>query len=320
MSPHRTKRPWQGQVEKTTAPLGLAYDKDCYLCPGNLRANGERNPDFSSTFVFDNDYAALYPVTEDRVEENDKGLIVGQSMSGICRVICYSPNHSLTLARMDVDGLARVVDCWAEQYDELRKLEHIRAVQVFENRGAMMGASNPHPHCQVWATSEIPDHHEREIARQLQYFKEHGRTLLSDYLELELKKEERLVCSNDSFVALVPYWAVWPFEVMVISRRPVSTISQLTVDERRDLAATLREVAIRYDNLFETDFPYSMGFHQAPAEEGDHSALHLHAHFFPPLLRSATVRKFLVGFEMLAMPQRDITPESAAERLRSVGC
>ena len=218
---------------------------------------------------------------------------------------------------MDVDSLSKVVDCWAEQYEQLGQLDHIKAIQIFENRGAMMGASNPHPHCQIWATSEIPDQHEREITRQLLYFGKHGRTLLADYLELELNRNERIVCQNGSFVALVPYWAVWPFEVMVISRRAVSTISELSPDERQDLAAILREVAIRYDSLFETDFPYSMGFHQAPVDGEEYSALHLHAHFFPPLLRSATVRKFLVGFEMLAMPQRDITPEAAAERLRS---
>lgn len=315
VSPHRTKRPWQGQVEKLAPENRPAYDPKCYLCPGNERAGGHRNPEYTSTFAFDNDFAALLdePVTEG-YRHGD--LLLAEPERGICRVVCFSPRHDLTIAEMETDDIRGVVDCWAEQSVELNALPWMGYVQVFENRGAMMGCSNPHPHCQIWSSSNVPYYVELEARSQREHFERHGRTLLSDYLAVELDRAERLVAVNEYFAALVPFWAVWPFETMVISRRPVGRIEDLSEDERQGLASMLKSVTTRYDNLFETSFPYSMGFHQRPAKGGE--GWHLHAHYHPPLLRSATVRKFLVGYEMLATPQRDITPESAAQRLRDL--
>ena len=299
VSPHRTQRPWQGQVEKTVAAAGAAYDPGCYLCPGNERAGGHRNPKYESTFVFDNDFAALLPDSP-AASVNDNGLIVGEAERGLCRVVCFSPNHALTLGGMEVPDIRRVVDTWVEQYRELSATPGIGYVQIFENRGAMMGCSNPHPHGQIWATEHVPN----EVAKE-------DTTRLAAYLALELEKKERIVCENSSFVTLVPYWAVWPFETMLVARQPRSTLAGLTTAECDDLASILQRTVRAYDRVFAVTFPYSMGFHQRPGG-------HLHAHFYPPLLRSATVKKFMVGFEMLAMPQRDITPESAAERLRAL--
>lgn len=319
VSPHRTKRPWQGQTETPAPDERPAYDPACYLCPGNPRAGGAHNPAYTGTFVFDNDFAALLPdVPTGELLVGDSPLLRAVAERGICRVLCYSPRHDLSMGQLSPAELRRVVDAWAAQYAELGALDWVRHVLIFENRGAMMGASNPHPHGQVWGTGFLPGTYAREDASQAAYYAAHGRTLLADYLALELAQGERLVCANEHFVALVPFWAVWPFETMVVSRRPVADLTALADDERDGLAAVLKELVSRYDALFQVNFPYSMGFHQAPTDGQDHPGWHLHAHFLPPLLRSATVRKFMVGFELLGEPQRDITPEQAATRLRDV--
>lgn len=313
VSPHRTKRPWQGQTEKA-APAGLPrYDPGCYLCPGNVRANGGKNPDYTSTYAFDNDFAALLPDTSP-AEVNDAGLLVAQSERGLCRVICFSPDHSLTLGQMSAEAVRPVVEAWVEEYRALGARDFIGYVQIFENRGAMMGCSNPHPHGQIWATERLPVEVVKEDTRQRE-----RPGLLDEYLKLELERGERIVCSNATFVCLVPWWAIWPFETMVLCRRPVTGMDELDAAERVDLADILRRTAARYDNVFQVSFPYSFGLHQRPSAAGDWSHWRLHAHFLPPLLRSATVRKFMVGYELLCTPQRDITPESAAARLREAG-
>jgi UDPglucose--hexose-1-phosphate uridylyltransferase len=316
VSPHRTKRPWQGQVEKLPQDIRPAYDPACYLCPGNHRAGGMVNPAYEHTFVFDNDFAALMPVAV-AGQVNIDGLLRAEPVQGACRVLCFSPRHDLTVAEMPVAHIRRVVDAWAEQTTELGALPYIGYVQVFENRGAMMGASNPHPHGQIWATERVPNEPAKEAARQAAYFAGQGRPLLADYLDAELASGERIVCLNDAWVALVPFWAVWPFETMVLPRRAVEWLPELAGDERDALADILKRLTTRYDNLFEISFPYSMGWHQRPTDGADYPGWMLHAHFYPPLLRSATVRKFMVGFEMLAEPQRDIPPETAAARLRA---
>jgi UDPglucose--hexose-1-phosphate uridylyltransferase len=315
VSPHRAKRPWLGQVEKPAAPTRPAYDPTCYLCPGNERAGGVRNPQYTGTFVFDNDFAALRP-NDPQAKLDVAELLVASTEPGVCRVVCFSPRHDLSLADMEPAAIRRVVDVWAEQYDELGSRPEIAHVQIFENKGEMMGASNPHPHGQIWAQRSVPLHPARELARLRDHHARHGRTLLEDYVRLEADAGERIVCENDGFVALVPFWAVWPFETLVVSRRPAPSISALDGRERDQLADVVRRLTARYDNLFDVSFPYSAGFHQAPTDGEPHPEWHLHLHFYPPLLRSATVRKFLVGYEMLGEPQRDITPESAAERLR----
>ena len=317
VSPQRTQRPWQGQVESVPPEAQMAFDPNCYLCPGNVRAGGVKNPAYTGTFVFDNDFAALKPETP-AGEIEEKGLLVARREAGRCRVVCYSPRHDLTMARMSVPELRNVVDTWAEEFCALAGEPKIQSVQVFENRGAMMGCSNPHPHGQIWANQTLPNESAQELASLAGYYRAHGSTLLSDYLTLESEKQERVVCSNDHFVVLVPYWAVWPFETLLISRRSVSALQDLNGDERNALADILRQITVRYDNLFKTSFPYTMGFHQRPTDGEAHPEFHLHAHFYPPLLRSATVRKFMVGYEMLAMPQRDITAETAAQWLREV--
>ncbi|MBS1792745.1 MAG: UDP-glucose--hexose-1-phosphate uridylyltransferase [Acidobacteria bacterium] len=317
VSPHRTKRPWQGQTEKPQTAIAPAYDPDCYLCPGNRRAGDERNPVYADVFVFDNDFAALQPeVPAGRLDE--KGLLVAESERGICRVLCFSPDHGLTLARMAAPDIRRVVDEWTNQYRELGAVDFISHVQIFENRGEMMGSSNPHPHGQIWASESIPNEPAAEIAAQRDYFAKNDSCLLCDYVALELEKRERVVVENDSFAAIVPFWAVYPFEVMIAPKTHRGALDEFTDAEKTDFAGILKRVTTRYDNLFLTPFPYSMGFHQRPTDGGAYDFLHFHAHFYPPLLRSATVRKFLVGFELLGSPQRDITPEAAAERLRGL--
>jgi UDPglucose--hexose-1-phosphate uridylyltransferase len=322
VSPHRTKRPWLGQVETPPPDTRPAYDPECYLCPGNARAGGAINPAYANTFVFENDFAALMPDVPpgEFAESAADGppLLRAVSERGICRVLCYSPRHDQAMPQLSQEELRLVVDSWAEQYLEIGGHDWVRQVLIFENRGAMMGASNPHPHGQIWGTSFFPGIFARESRRQLDYHTAHGRTLLSDYLAIEIERGERIVCLNEHFVALVPFWAVWPFETMVIARRPVATIPELSGDERNGLAAVLKELTTRYDALFQVAFPYSMGFHQAPTNGAAHQEWHLHAHFLPPLLRSATVRKFMVGFELMGEPQRDITPEQAAARLRAL--
>jgi UDPglucose--hexose-1-phosphate uridylyltransferase len=317
VSPHRTKRPWQGQVETPAPEQRPAYDPQCYLCPGNTRANGEVNPAYSDTFVFRNDFAALLSDTPPGGIDRG-GLLRAESERGTCRVICYSPRHDLTMAGLDLATLTALVDGWAAQYEELGADPLIGYVQIFENRGAMMGASNPHPHGQIWATERVPVTPAREQEAQREHYAAHGRSLLGDYLALELEDGARIVCENPHFVALVPFWAVWPFETLVLSRRHAGALPDLDPEERAGLADILKRLTARYDNLFRVSFPYSMGFHQRPTDGAAHPEWHLHAHFYPPLLRSATVRKFMVGFELLAEPQRDITPEQAAERLRGL--
>jgi UDPglucose--hexose-1-phosphate uridylyltransferase len=317
VSPHRTQRPWQGQTERPARPAALAYDPDCYLCPGNRRAHGDINPAYSRTFVFDNDYPALQPdAGQDDIDRG--GLIVAQGEAGLCRVICFSPRHDLTLSRMPVDDIGRVVAVWGEQYRALGAMDGINAVQIFENRGAMMGASNPHPHGQIWASRGLPNETAKELASQTDYWSGHRSCLLCDYLRLEREAGERIIFANDHFTVLVPFWAIWPFETMVLPHRHFGGIDDITAAESLALAEALSRLTIRYDNLFETPFPYSIGFHPPPTDGQPHPEWHLHAHFYPPLLRSATVRKFMVGFELLGSPQRDITAESAAERLREV--
>ena len=317
VSPHRTERPWQGQVEDVPPAAPAAYDPTCCLCPGNARAGGVRNPDYTETFVFENDFAALKPDTP-AWEIQERGLLGAKSEAGRCRVVCFSPRHDLTMARMSVPELRHLVDTWVGEFSELGNDPRINSVQIFENRGAMMGCSNPHPHGQIWASETLPNELAKELVAFDDYRQLHGTTLLNDYLELELEKQERLVSANNHFVLLVPFWAVWPFETLLVSRRRVSALDELNNEERAALADILRQAAIRYDNLFRTSFPYTMGFHQRPTDGGDYPEFHLHAHFYPPLLRSAAIRKFMVGYEMLAMPQRDLTPEAAALRLRDV--
>lgn len=315
VSPHRTRRPWHGQEESQPHEKPQPYDPKCHLCPGNLRASGERNPAYSRTHVFANDFPALVQDGQSVIVGQHR-LLAAQSERGICRVICFSPRHDLSLGEIDIAGLNRVIDSWTELYQELGRDPLINHVQIFENRGAMMGASNPHPHGQIWATEHIPSHVANEQGAQLEYQAEHKCSLLTDYLLLELSIGERLVFANAHFVVLVPFWAVWPYETLVISRRHVGQLTDLDTSERASLAEIVGRLVARYDNLYQVPFPYSMGVHQAPTDGRPHSEWHLHLHFYPPLLRSATVRKFLVGFELLAEAQRDITPEEAAKTLR----
>jgi len=314
VSPHRTQRPWQGRRELKAAKPALAHDPDCYLCPGNLRANGVRNPDYPHTFVFDNDFPAL-KADAPTTREVD-GLLVAEGETGLCRVLCFSPRHDLTLAGMAVSDIERVVDVWVEETIALGGLPDIASVQIFENRGEMMGASNPHPHGQIWATRHLPNELEKETHRQGEYLVRRGRPLLVDYLDRELELGERIVFANDDFCVLVPFWAIWPFETMILPRRRIGGFEELRTGEKASLAAALLQLTRRYDKLFDTPFPYSMGFHQKPTDGALHAEWQMHAHFYPPLLRSATIRKFMVGFEMLGSPQRDLAPEAAAERLR----
>jgi len=317
VSPHRTQRPWQGQTEDVSQSPSVRYDPSCYLCPGNMRAGGYETPKYAETYVFDNDYAALKPaVAEAEMDVKSAGLLRASTERGICRVICFDPRHDLTLATMDHPSIHRVVGVWAQQEAELSRRSDIGYVQIFENRGAMMGASNPHPHGQIWATEHIPNEPAAEFAAQCEYFAQHGTPLLQDYLNLELQQRERIVAENDGWVALVPFWAVWPFELMLLPRTPVANLNGLSEAGRDGLAAMLKAVASGYNRIFDTPFPYSMGFHLSPCDGLPHPEWQLHAHFYPPLLRSATIRKFMVGFELLGSPQRDLTPESAAATLR----
>ena len=327
VSPHRARRPWLGQVEKAPQENLPEYDPTCYLCPRNSRAGEQRNPDYNSTFVFDNDFPALLtsleePSTEDsthvsRLTSQDS-LLIAEPEFGICRVVCFSPRHDLSLPELSQSEVEAVVREWIDQTSMLANQDFVQYVQVFENKGAMMGASNPHPHSQVWATSHIPNESVKELLAQAEYTSQRGSCLLCDTLATEKDAGERLVVANEHFTALVPFWAVWPFEVLLLSNRHLPALTSLEPDEVAGLADIMRRLTARYDNLFEISFPYSMGFHQAPVIGSTHAEWHLHAHYYPPLLRSATVRKFMVGFEMLASPQRDLTPEVAAQRLRSL--
>jgi UDPglucose--hexose-1-phosphate uridylyltransferase len=317
VSPQRTERPWQGRVEKLPCAPALQYDPQCYLCPGNGRAGGHRNPSYTGTFVFDNDYPALLPdVPAGEIEEQE--IFRARIERGVCRVVCFSPRHDLTIPVMSPDEVRKVVEVWTAQYRDLGAIPWVQHVEIFENRGILLGASNPHPHCQIWANQEVPNFPLREIHAQSAFFENEEKCLLCQYLGAETARRDRIVCENEAFVALVPYWAVWPFETMILSRRHLASLAELDPVEQKALAEILRRLTIRYDNLFQTAFPYSMGFHQKPTDGAEHPEFHFHAHYFPPLLRSATVQKFMVGYELLAAPQRDITAESAAERLRNL--
>ena len=360
VSPHRMARPWQGRVEKRESESRPEHDPTCYLCPRNERAGGERNPDYDGPWAFTNDFAALKEDSGSGIRDsrstpapfdiespisNPESLLEARPESGTSRVVCFSPRHDLTLPEMDVAGIRAVVDLWAREYAELGARDDIGWVQIFENKGELMGCSNPHPHGQIWAQSSIPGEPAKEDEHQRAHFDAHGRTLLADYLAAELAARERIVVENDGFVALVPFWAVWPFETIIIARQPHASLLDLGDTERDQLADILKRMTTRYDNLFETSFPYSMGIHQAPTgfgirdsgsgmrEAGEtvrgqakgnpksqipnpESHWHFHLHFYPPLLRSATVKKFMVGYEMLGEAQRDLTPEAAAQRLR----
>jgi UDPglucose--hexose-1-phosphate uridylyltransferase len=302
-------------VEKLPPEVRPQYDPNCYLCPGNKRAGGDRNPQYESTYVFANDFAALLPDTPN-ASVSPTPLLRAESERGTCRVICFSPRHDLTLPEMAVEDIRRVVDVWAEQTAELGR--RYRWVQIFENKGAVMGCSNPHPHGQIWAGSALPDEPTKEDHQQRAYFDEHGESLLVAYTELEAGQGERIVVENEHWMAVVPYWALWPFEILLMPRRHVLRLPDLLDIERDALASVLKRLLTCYDNLFETAFPYSMGWHGAPTDDGEYSYWQLHAHFYPPLLRSATVKKFMVGYEMLAEAQRDLTAEQAAERLRAL--
>lgn len=314
VSPHRANRPWQGQQDRPDNAVRPSHDANCYLCPGNERAGGIQNPDYKHVFIFDNDFAALMPGDGDEARE-DNALFRAAPAHGTCRVICFSPDHGKTLPEMPVAEIAAVVDNWAAQEAEL-SANHAY-VQVFENKGAMMGCSSPHPHGQIWATDYVPAEPAREDATQAEFYDKHQNAMLLTYAAQEAEDGARTVAMNDHWIAVVPYWASWPFEVLLLPRFAVQRLSALTSAQRHDLADILKAVTIAYDNLFQTSFPYSMGWHGAPSATPDAPHWQLHAHFYPPLLRSASVRKFMVGYEMLAEAQRDLTPEAAAEQLRA---
>jgi UDPglucose--hexose-1-phosphate uridylyltransferase len=317
VSPHRTQRPWQGKIEKTEAERKPSYDPACYLCPGNKRASGDVNPAYEHTFAFTNDFSAL--LTDIPAGELDRdSLLVARSERGTCRVLCYSPDHALSMSLMDNRTIVRVIDAWIDESARLGALPGISSVQIFENHGSLMGCSNPHPHGQIWADERLPPILEKETDRFRDYRERKKRCLLCDYLALELKEQERVIFENEACVVLVPFWAVWPFEAMIIPKEHLSGLDGLSAAGKAGLADALRRLEIRYDNLFLTAFPFSMGVHQRPAAGGSYDEWHCHFHFYPPLLRSATVRKFMVGYEMLALPQRDITAETAAARLREL--
>lgn len=317
VSPQRMKRPWQGKVESLPPDNRPAYDPACYLCPGNKRADGSVNPVYTDSFVFTNDFSALLPDSPGGTFDTE-GLLKAGSEKGICRVITFSPNHALTLPVLDIESILIVIKLWKQEFTHLSMDADIKHVQIFENKGEIMGCSNPHPHGQIWAQSSLPLEVVKETKQQKTYFEEKGRSLLYDYLNLEIRLKERMVLENEHFAALVPFWAIWPYETMIVSKRHVQNILDFSAAETTAFAAILKKLTTLYDNLFEISFPYSAGMHQAPVNDGEHPEWHWHMHFYPPLLRSATVKKFMVGYEMLANPQRDITPEWAAEKLRSL--
>lgn len=317
VSPHRAKRPWQGQNEKVSEENRPKHDSTCYLCAGNMRSNGTQNPNYTDCYVFENDFSALLkePVS---FEKNTHQLFQFKPENGINKVICFSPKHNLTLPEMQVPEIEKVVQTWREQYLELGALDFINYVQIFENKGSVMGCSNPHPHGQIWAQSSLPTQVEKTQKNLLAYFQQHKISLLEDYLKEELKLQERIVAENNHFAVLVPYWATWPFETMIISKRHFGNLGEMNPEEITAYAQIIQEITIKYDNLFETSFPYSAGIHQTPTDGNAHPEWHFHMHFYPPLLRSATVKKFMVGYEMLGEAQRDISPEQSAKTIRSL--
>lgn len=313
VSPHRMKRPWQGKVETSTPVANKTYDPECYLCPGNKRASGDTNPNYEKPFSFINDYSALL----DNISASTfkDGLLSATSEEGVCKVVCFSPNHALTLPLMKVEAIEDVISLWQNEYGELGSLPYINHVQIFENKGSVMGCSNPHPHGQIWAQNSIPQEVTKKTENFKTYWQAHQKSLLQDYLTQELELNERIIIENEHFVVLVPYWAVWPYEAMIIPRRHLQHIGQLTESEKKAFADSIKKITTRYDNLFKTSFPYSAGIHQAPTDGTNHKEWHFHMSFYPPLLRSATIKKFMVGYEMFADPQRDISAERAAQTL-----
>lgn len=316
VSPQRTKRPWQGKTEKAQEHSRPEYEETCYLCPGNTRSNGEKNPNYEAVYTFENDFPALLPVNPS--ENHTNGLLEARPESGICKVVCFSPNHALTLPLMENEDIVKLIKLWKQELIELGRLPQINYVQIFENKGEIMGCSNPHPHGQIWSQNSIPNEILKKSRHQKEYWEKHQTSLLGDYLAQELEEKERILDENEHFVSLIPYWAVWPFEAMIIPRKAHSTIAGLNFEEEKAFAEIIKKLTIRYDNLFETSFPYSSGIHQAPTDGEEHPWWHFHLSFYPPLLRSATIKKFMVGYEMFAGPQRDITAEVAAQRLREV--
>lgn len=318
VSPQRTKRPWQGQEEEQNPEERPEYDENCYLCPGNVRSNGNRNPDYESCFVFDNDFPSLLKDQAEVEEGQTSSLFQIKPERGINKVVCFSPKHNLTIPEMSLSDIENIVKTWKEQYLELGGHDFIRHVQIFENKGAVMGCSNSHPHGQIWAQSSIPSQVERTQKNLENYHKKHGRSLLKVYLEEELFSGERIVAENDHFAVLVPFWATWPYETMIISKRHFGSLAAMKPEEEKAFAHLLKVITIKYDNLFKTSFPYSSGIHQAPTDSFAHPEWHFHMHFYPPLLRSATVKKFMVGYEMMGEAQRDISAEQAAKILREL--
>lgn len=317
VSPNRTERPWQGEISNSKFKSLNEYDRDCYLCPGNKRANGNINPEYKSTFVFTNDFSALLKDSPN-YKFNTKNLLIAESEKGICRVVNFSPKHNLTLAEMNENEIKKIIYTWQNEFKDLASNSDINYVQIFENKGSIMGNSNPHPHGQIWAQKNIPAEPKKELKCFQQYYKKNKKSLLSDYLKLEIKLNERIVYQNDSFIALVPFWAVWPYETLIISKREIANILQFKKKELDDFANVLKIITVKYDNLFQISFPYTAGIHQAPTDGNEHKEWHFHMHFYPPLLRSAQIKKFMVGYEMLAEPQRDITPEFSAKILKDL--
>ncbi|MGA9406099.1 MAG: UDP-glucose--hexose-1-phosphate uridylyltransferase [Bacteroidota bacterium] len=317
VSPHRMERPWQGEISSRENERRPAYDPECYLCPGNKRANGETNPSYHDTFVFTNDFSALLSDIPS-IRNTTDGLLLSKTEKGICRVVNFSPRHDITLAEMDERGIEKIISTWQEEFKSLGSDPRINHVQIFENKGAIMGNSNPHPHGQIWAQQSIPRESAKELRQFKRYYSTKKRSLLADYLTLELRLKDRIVYENSSHAVVVPYWAVWPYETIIISKRKIPSILRFTEKEKKDFADALKAITAKYDNLFKTSFPYSAGLHQAPTDGKEHNEWHFHMHFYPPLLRSANVKKFMVGYEMLAEPQRDITPEHSAAILREL--
>jgi UDPglucose--hexose-1-phosphate uridylyltransferase len=316
VSPNRTQRPWQGQTENQIKNENPQYDSNCYLCPNNERANGEINPDYKSTFVFVNDYSSLVvDVEEEHLNINE--IIKAETEQGICKVVCFSPRHDLTLTELSQDEIKNVVTAWQNEYDLIGSMNEINYIQIFENKGSVMGASNPHPHGQIWAQHSIPMEPLKEQNNFIKYYDVHKSTLLNDYLNIEREKKERIVFENKNFVILVPFWAVWPFETMIISKQSFQNILEFNEETKADFAEAIKVISSKYDKIFNVSFPYSSGIHMAPTDGKLHPEWHFHMHFYPPLLRSATIKKFMVGYEMLANPQRDITAEKSAEIIRS---
>jgi UDPglucose--hexose-1-phosphate uridylyltransferase len=317
VSPHRSKRPWQGQNESVFSEDLPAYDPTCFLCPENIRANGKNNPLYENCFVFENDFSALKSEKVSNEKQSENSFLKAIPERGLSKVVCFSPKHNLTIPEMEVEAIENIIRTWQKEYTELGKNEFVNYVQIFENKGSIMGCSNPHPHGQIWAQQSLPTEVEKTQLNLKAYFDHHGQTLLYDYLSEELRAKERIVIENEDFVALVPFWAIWPFETMIISKRVFGKITDFSQSETGSFAQIIKELTVKYDNLFETSFPYSSGIHQSPTDGELHPEWHFHMHFYPPLLRSASVKKFMVGYEMLGEAQRDITPEKSAEIIRN---